>query len=256
MRASITPTSKKICKLCTLCLIVARLSVTHQVLSFVTTSVASTTRIRAAAQTAGYQKSGRQQPVGSSSSNCPLLFATPLDEEKAENKNVLEQWDHEESLLVMSLSPLPGVSCEDSYSRISRYIQGFPVAAVLPVQPLQALPTGDGGLEIKFLRKTTRINSGVDGGVRFFVRVANQDAKRDRIEVVMKRNSEGQSTPNLIAEKLIAQSFAKGISMGGDCDDDDGNRESSLIRVPKTRIESPTKDMAKIQSVFHKWMGI
>ena len=84
-----------------------------------------------------------------------LLFSASSDDENEEKTE--RQWDDEESLLVMNLSPLPNVTPEDSLSRISQYIQSFPFAAVLPVQPLQALPTDDGGLEVKFLRKKTHI---------------------------------------------------------------------------------------------------
>lgn len=108
------------------------------------------------------------------------------------------------------------------------------------------------GLEIKFLRKKTHIKSGVDGGVRFFVH--RRDKRDDSIEIVVKRNSDGQSIPKMFAEKLIVQSFVKGMAMGSDHGNDGGNDESSSIRIPNTRIESPTKGVAKIQSVFHKWI--
>ena len=170
-----------------------------------------------------------------------------IEVEDAEKESDAKQWDHEESLLVMNLSPLPNVSCEDSFSRISQYIRSFPFAAVLPVQPLQQLPTEDGGLELRFLRKKTHIKPGVDGGIRFFVRIL--DENDDSIEVLVKRNSDGQSIPKMFAEKLIVQSFVRGLALGSD-----GENEPSSIKVPKTRIESPTIDMAKIQSVFHKWI--
>eukprot|EP00536_Pseudo-nitzschia_multiseries_P001178 jgi/Psemu1/282841/fgenesh1_pg.14_\ len=246
------------CKLRILYGIAACATLSHQALSFSTVSVAKAARTWAAEQTSKRRDRAveRQRIFGFSSSDFPPLFAKPLDEEKAENKKNVERWDDEESLLVMSLRPLPGVSCEDSLSRISQYVRGFPVAALLPVQPLQALPTDDGGLDVRFLRRSTRISSGLDGGVRFFVRVNDQSNKKDRIEVVIKRNSEGQSTPKMIAEKLIVQSFAKGMAMGGNPNNDNDRSGSSLIRVPNTRIVSPTKDMAEIQSVFHKWVGI
>jgi len=201
--------------------------------------------------TASYQKS-RIRPLRLFSIKFTLLFSKPLEEENAGHEDSEKQMDHEESLLVMNLSPLPNVSCEDSLSKISQYIRSFPFAAVLPVQPLQALPTDDGGLEIKFLRKKTHIKSGVDGGVRFFVQL--RDGKKDSIEILVKRNSEGQSIPKMFAEKLIIQSFVKGMTLGSDYDSDDRKDEPSSIKVPNTRIESPTKDMAKIQSVFHKWI--
>jgi len=201
--------------------------------------------------TASYQKS-QASPVEISSIRFPLLFAKPLDEETAGHKGTEKEWDHEESLLMMNLSPLPNVSCDESLSKISQYIQSFPFAAVLPVQPLQALPTNDGGLELKFLRKKTQFKSGVDGGVRFFVRI--RDGKNDIIEILVKRNSEGQSIPKMFAEKLVIQSFVKGMALGSDYDTDNVKGEPSSIKVPNTRIESPTKDMAKIKSVFHKWI--
>ena len=91
----------------------------------------------------------------------------------------------------------------------------------------------------------------MDGGVRFFVRF--RDEKDDSIEVLIKRNSDGQSIPKMIAEKLIVQSFVKGMALGSDYGNDNKNGPSA-VKVPNTRIESPTKDMAQIQSVFHKWI--
>jgi len=254
------PPRKEIRKLCTLCLLLLCSSLTQQVMSFSAVSTAmTTTRIRATAQPSKSASKifERQHTFGFSSFDFPSLFSTPLDEEKTGDQKNSEQWDDEESLLVMSLSPLPGVECEDSFSRISQYVRGFPIAALLPVQPLQALPTEDGGLDVRFLRRTKQISSAVDGGVRFFVRVKHENTKKkDRIEVVIKRNSKGQSTPKMIAEKLIVQSFAKGMAMGGNSHSEKDKKEPPLIRVPNTRIVSPTKDMVTIRSVFHKWVGI
>ena len=256
MMASATPVvglRKKLWKLFSLYLIVDCFTVTQLVVSFGAPAVTTTTTRTISIKR--HQRSGRPNQF-SSSTHFPLLFATPSDEENVGDTNDIEEWDHEESLLVMNLSPLPDVSCEDCLSRISQYIRSFPFAAVLPVQPLQALPTDDGGLELKFLRKKTETKSGLDGGVRFFVHL--QDEKKDDvIEVVIKRNSEGQTIPKMFAEKLIIQSFVKGMALGSDSGNDDGrssDEPSSPVKVPNTRIESPTKDMAKMESVFHKWL--
>jgi hypothetical protein len=243
--------SKKVKKLSALYLIIGCLTVAKQVVSFGVTTLATRTR-RTLTSTASHQKP-RIISLGFSSIPSPLLLAKPSDEENAGYKNNEKQWDDEESLLVMNLSPLPNVSCEDTLSRISQYIRSFPFAAVLPVQPLQALPTDDGGLELKFLRKKTNFKPGVDGGVRFFVKVRD-DGENDSIEVILKRNSEGQSIPKMFAEKLIVQSFVKGMALGSDSGNDNNGNEPSPVKVPNTRIESPTKDMAKIQSIFHKWI--
>jgi hypothetical protein len=246
-----TRINRKVRKLSVLFLIVGCFAEVEQVISFgVPIATRAMTRKRKLAEASNAKSRALSAEFFSKQST--LLFSNPSDDENAQKDNAEKQWDQEESLLVMNLSPLPDVSCEDSMSRISQYIRSFPFAAVLPVQPLQALPTDDGGIELRFLRKKTHIKSGVDGGVRFFVTVRD-DGTHDCIEVLVKRNSEGQSIPKIFAEKLIVQSFAKGMAIGSDCGNDDG-KEPSSIKVPTTRIESPTKDMAKIQSVFHKWM--
>ncbi len=181
------------------------------------------------------------------SSQCSALFSKPSDEENKDDEE--KAWDEEESLLVMNVSPLPDVSFDDSFSRISQYIRSFPFAAILPVQPLQQLPTDDGGLELRFLRKKTHIKPGVDGGIRFFVHQHDDE----KIEILVKRNSDGQSIPKMFAEKLVVQSFAKGMALGSDYENDNKDASDS-IKVPVTRIESPTKDMVQIQSIFHKWI--
>ena len=196
-----------------------------------------------------YQKY-RTKSEGIYSLQLPVLFSKPSDEESTGYENSEKEWDQEESLLVMNLSPLPNMSAEDGLSRISQYIRSFPFAAVLPVQPLQALPTDDGGLEIRFLRKKTQTKSSVDGGIRFFVNLRNEDS----VEILVKRNSDGQSVPKMFAEKLVVQSFSKGMALGSDHGNDKKEESSSPIKVPNTRIESPTTDMVQIQSVFHKWI--
>lgn len=255
MASSVIPIariSKKVKKLSALYLIIGCLTVAKEVVSFGVITAATRTR-RTLLSTASHQKS-RIRFVSISPKQFPSLFSKPSEEENAGYKNNEKQWDDEESLLVMNLSPLPNVSCEETLSRISQYIRSYPFAAVLPVQPLQALPTDDGGLELKFLRKKTNFKPGVDGGVRFFVNVRD-DEEDDSIEVILKRNSEGQSIPKMFAEKLIVQSFVKGMALGSDSGNDTNNgNEPSPVKVPNTRIESPTKDMAKIQSIFHKWI--
>lgn len=153
-------------------------------------------------------------------------------------------WDAEETLLAMHLSLLPGTSMDEAYHRVSAYTQSFPYAAVLPVQPLQYLPTEDGGVELRFLRKKTHIKPGVDGGIRFFVERRQEggagetllksedseneneeeekdddyldvvDADVEGIEVTAKRNSQGQSLSKIFAEKLVVTSFVQGMLAG------------------------------------------
>ena len=243
---------KKLRKLCVLLFVLFCPTVIQQIASL---GIVTETRARRKYTSSARYRIPRTRTNGNIPKRVVRLFSKPSEEaseENAKHKSHLKQWDNEESLLVMNLSPLPSISAEESLTKISQYIRSFPFAAVLPVQPLQALPTDDGGLEIKFLRKKTHIKSGVDGGVRFFVH--RQDERNDSIEVLIKRNSDGQCIPKMFAEKLIVQSFVKGMALGSDHSNDCGKDESSAIRIPNTRIESPTIDVAKIQSVFHKWI--
>ncbi|MGK3743210.1 MAG: hypothetical protein ACI90V_010066 [Bacillariaceae sp.] len=198
------------------------------------------------------------------------------NDEDEDEDSIMEQYDHEETLLVMNLRPKQhdGISDEECLSQISQYIQSFPFVALLPVQPLQYIPTKDGGVEIKFLRKKTVTKSGIEGGVRFFVRSINlqQQQQRDNdddttannnnnkdddnndniIEVIAKRNSEGQTISKMFTEKLLIQGFVSGMTEYED--GENKNNSGPADKVIKTRIESPTKSIANIESIFHKWM--
>ena len=75
----------------------------------------------------------------------------------------------DEILLRLNLQVLESADSERAFAAVSKYCQSFPFAVVLPVQPLQYLPTPSGGVEVKFLRKKTEMKSGVDGGIQFEV---------------------------------------------------------------------------------------
>ena len=153
------------------------------------------------------------------------LYSSP-DEEDTTN------FDDEETLLQIHLSVLPDVQVETAIERVSKYAQSFPFAAVLPVQPLHYLPTPDGGVEVRFLRKKTKEKGSLDGGMRFFV-----SEGRGGIDVTVKRNSEGQTVSKMFSEKLVVQAFIKGI--GGE--------------TPEKTSPAPT-DVVSMESVFHKWL--
>ena len=219
----------------------------------------------------------------SSSSSSSINNNIDNNDNDDDDDSTIEQYSHEETLLVMNLRPKQhdgdGISYEECLSQISQYIQSFPFVALLPVQPLQYVPTKDGGVEIKFLRKKTVTKSGIEGGVRFFVRIINlqeQQQQRDNdydtttttttngkdndignrnknniIEVTAKRNSEGQTISKMFTEKLLIQGFVSGMT---EYDGENKNNSGPADTVIKTRIESPTKSIANIESIFHKWM--
>lgn len=168
---------------------------------------------------------------------------------------LLEEWDHEETLMAVKFCSKPGVSSKEFLSKITDYTQSFPFAALLPVQPLQYLPTQDGGVEIKFLRKKTQTKSGTDGGVRFFVSNGKDNNNSKTINITVKRCSKGQTISKMFTEKLLIQGFLNGIKSGTENNGDGMNNDSSAVdKFPKTRIESPTKRLADIESIYHKWM--
>lgn len=171
-----------------------------------------------------------QNPSQSASltkSRCILgpLFASSDEEE---NTN----YDKEETLMSLYFSINENVNKDEALTRVTRYCQSFPFAAVLPVQPLQYLPTDDGGVDVRFLRKKTKEKGSLDGGIRFFV-----SPDRDGVAVVAKRNSVGQTVPKMFSEKLVVQSFIKRVT--GD-------------ELEKT--SPPPTDVVTLVSAFHKWM--
>ena len=118
-------------------------------------------------------------------------------------------------------------------AKLQGYTQSFPFSAILPVQPLQYLPTHEGGVDVLFLRKKTQEKGSVDGGMRFFVGFAPDGG----IEVQVKRNSMGQSVSKMFTEKVVVQAYCEGIA---------GRDE---IRTGK----APT-ECVSVLSVFHKWL--
>ena len=153
----------------------------------------------------------------------------------SEEKNDVTCYEDEETLLQVNLSVLPDHNKEEAVEKVQRYCQSFPFAAVLPVQPLTYLPTTDGGVEVKFLRKKTKEKGSMDGGVRFFV----SENDREGIEVLVKRNSEGQTVPKMFSEKLVVQAFVKGIAG----------------ETPDKTSPAPV-DVVVLESVFHKWLDV
>jgi hypothetical protein len=139
----------------------------------------------------------------------------------------------EEILLRIKLAIRAGHTVEEAKRRLSQYSQSFPFSAVLPVQPLTYVPTEDDGVEVRFLRKKTDIKSGIEGGIRFYI----EETEDNSLEVTALRNSEGQTIPKIVAERLVVTSFVKGIK---------GEEEN--------KYGEPPTDMVGIQSIFHKWM--
>jgi hypothetical protein len=138
----------------------------------------------------------------------------------------------EETLLKINLAVIN--SSEDALARVQKYTQGFPFAAVLPVQPLQYLPTREGGVDVIFMRKKTPEKGSIDGGMRFYVR---SGIDTSHVEIEVKRNSEGQTISKLFTEKLVVLAYCSGIK---------GQEDDRFGKSPS--------DVVAIESIFHLWM--
>jgi hypothetical protein len=156
------------------------------------------------------------------------LFSAPGDD----NEDATD-YDAEETIMKLHFEINENVDKTVAMERMSRYCQSFPFAAVLPVQPLQYLPTADGGVDVRFMRKKTAEKGSVDGGIRFFV----SEKKDGSISVSAKRNSQGQTVSKVFSEKLVIQTFIKRVT--GE-------------ELEKTS-PAPT-DVVTLASQFHKWM--
>lgn len=141
-------------------------------------------------------------------------------------------YDSQETLLRVDLCPIQ----DHTFDKVQKFTQSFPFAAALPVQPLTYLPTDDGGVEIRFLRKPTEQKSGVDGGIRIFI----EQLPTNKITITAKRNDRGQVCEKMFAEKAVITKLVAGLT-GKDLD----------IGLD---VEKSPMDVVKVESIFHKWM--
>ena len=112
---------------------------------------------------------------------------------------------------------------------VQSFIESFPFPSVLPVQPMTYIPNAEGyGVRVKFLRKKTGEKGSVDGGIDFSVCAKGLEdgtsgpskSKPEMVEIVAKRNSNGQTFPKTFSEMQITKAFVSSIT---DVDDKRGN---------------------------------
>lgn len=149
------------------------------------------------------------------------LFSSPGD--------ATQNLDNEETLMNVHVSITDGEK-EKARIELAKYLRAFPFAAVLPVQPLQYLPT-ESGVEVKFLRKKTQEKGSVDGGMVFMIK-----EDRDGYDIICKRNSEGQTVQKIFSEKMVIMSLLKHIT---------GEDTALAGELPANLF---------VESVFHKWI--
>lgn len=168
----------------------------------------------------------------------------------------------EETLLRISLSVNPlrdGATNRNEddgvLDALQSYVQSFPFAAVLPVQPLtyrpRPGPDGPSGVDVTFLRKKTMEKSGEDGGIAFYISIPSQAEPTDgrvgeegRVEITAVRNSEGQCVSKAFSEGVIVKALAKGL-----CQRLDRDRGSSSMGG-----RDELRERVSLESIYHKWM--
>ena len=82
----------------------------------------------------------------------------------------------EETLLRLRLVVQDGVDVDQALAAVQSYTQSFPFAIILPVQPMQYLPTLQGGVDVLFLRKKTPEKGSVDGGLH--IEISSDDERK------------------------------------------------------------------------------
>lgn len=170
----------------------------------------------------------------------------------------------EETLLRISLSVNPlrdGATNRNEddgvLDALQSYVQSFPFAAVLPVQPLtyrpRPGPDGPSGVDVTFLRKKTVEKGGEDGGVAFYISPPSPTEPTDgggvgggerRVEITAVRNSEGQCVSKAFSEGVIVKALAKGL-----CERVDGDAGSSSVDGG-----DELRRRVSVESIYHKWM--
>ncbi len=136
------------------------------------------------------------------------------------------------------------------------YVRSFPFAAILPVQPLQYLPT-ELGVTITFMRKKTAEKGMQDGGIQIEIIDTNGGVEVDDdeeevttvgaealitseqifVQLTASRMVEGQTVSKIFSEKIVALKLLEGIRMWVT------KQEGALSSVQLT-------------SVYHKWMDV
>jgi hypothetical protein len=174
---------------------------------------------------------------------------------------------------------------------VSKFCQSFPFAAVLPVQPLQYFPTPtrtdrEKCIEVQFLRKKTPERGSMDGGIRFYIQPlhglrknsnddeddhTNEQDQRNynnRIELIAKRNSQGQVITKHMAEQILIVNFVASFLgntntttrfTGTSSDQDSTNtnvntNQKRILQLPLRHPSPIAQNIVELQSMYHKWM--
>jgi hypothetical protein len=142
--------------------------------------------------------------------------------------------DSHDTLLRVHLAPQK----ENALDQVQRFIQTFPYAVVLLMQPLVSLPTSDGGVELKFFQSSKHGPPEMNGGIRLFLLLQDNNI----ILTVKRNNADGQVCEKLKEEKEIVTKLLAGLA-GRDC---------GIIELQPQ--QQCLVNAVRIESIYHKWM--
>uniref|UniRef100_A0A7S1ZI09 Uncharacterized protein n=1 Tax=Trieres chinensis TaxID=1514140 RepID=A0A7S1ZI09_TRICV len=147
-------------------------------------------------------------------------------------------------ILRLDLSVSLGADETIALEAVRSFVRSFPFSAVLPVQPLNYLPSDDGkGVRVSFLRKKTKEKGSIDGGIDFSIFLTDAEdnseekPEQKRIRVEARRDPKGQTVSKVFSEMLIMKAFVKAIT-GEDTE----------------RSDDKLSDLVLVESIFHEWM--
>mmetsp|Transcript_15739 Transcript_15739/g.19188 ORF Transcript_15739/g.19188 Transcript_15739/m.19188 type:complete len:228 (-) Transcript_15739:992-1675(-) len=148
----------------------------------------------------------------------------------------------EEVLMKISLSIKEGYKDRIFLPLIQHYMTSFPFAAILPVQPLTYKPREDDmGVTVSFLRKKTQEKGSLDGGIEFKMSLNEIDESK-QMEIVARRNSEGQVISKVFSEGMIIKAFVDSLS--------DECESKGKVGIGHDKV----MEIFTVESIFHKWM--
>mmetsp|Transcript_45740 Transcript_45740/g.92327 ORF Transcript_45740/g.92327 Transcript_45740/m.92327 type:complete len:192 (+) Transcript_45740:85-660(+) len=138
---------------------------------------------------------------------------------KARDVNVITcARTHDDDTLLMSVTlGLTGADtdhCSDALketkNKVVGWLQSFPFASSLPMQPMSYTPNED-GIDLVFRRKKTVEKSGKDGGLCFQVQVDSSD-EHSVLVLEAYRDQEGQSVSKGFSEKMVLNKMLEALT--------------------------------------------
>lgn len=173
---------------------------------------------------------------------------TPFDNSKADDILLCINFSMKKDLI--STISATSTSVVDIFlEELRAYVRSFPYAAILPVQPMEYLPS-ESGVKLTFLRKKTSEKGMRDGGIQIDVINTSSEVDEDdelsgeapstnTVQLIVLRMSDGQTVSKIFSEKIVSLKLLDGI------------------RLWVTKIEEQQQQSTiQLTSIYHKWMDV